>query len=61
MSSTKVGHCLVIVSGLVLFDVNGFSSTLTIDGTDDIYAAAIVLYPLQFSWNFPVSETFPAG
>ena len=62
MSSTKVGHCLVIVSGLVLFDVNVFSSTLIVQATDDIYAAGHSTLPLTlFPGSFPVSESFSAG
>jgi len=49
-----LSHCLIIISGLLVFEVTMFSDTLTIQATDDIYAAGhstlpATLYPGTFS------------
>jgi hypothetical protein len=52
MSLTKVSQCLLIVSGLVACDLSAFADTLTVYGTNDIYAAGhstlpATIYPLE--------------
>ena len=62
MSSTKVNQFLIIVSGLVIFNVNAFSDTLTIQASDDIYAAGHSTVPATiYPGNFPPSDSFAAG
>jgi hypothetical protein len=61
MSLTKLCQCLIIVSGVVIFDVNLFPDTLTIDATDDIYGAGQSTLPATiYPGTFPPSETFSA-
>ena len=60
MSLTKLGQCLIIVSGLVIFEVNVFADTLTIQATDDIYAAGHSTLPNTiYPGTFSPSDTFP--
>jgi len=60
MSLTKLCQCLIIFSGLVIFDVNLFPDTLTIDATDDIYGAGHSTLPATiYPGTFPPSDTFP--
>ena len=60
MSLTKLCQCLIIFSGLVIFDVNLFPDTLTIDATDDIYGAGQSTLPATiYPGTFPPSDTFP--
>ena len=60
MSLTKLCQCLIIVSGVVIFDVNLFPDTLTIDATDDIYGAGQSTLPATiYPGTFPPSDTFP--
>jgi hypothetical protein len=52
---------LIIVSGVVIFDVNLFPDTLTIDATDDIYGAGQSTLPATiYPGTFPPSDTFSA-
>jgi hypothetical protein len=61
MSLTKLCQCLIIVSGVVIFDVNLFPDTLTIDATDDIYGAGQSTLPATiYPGTFPPSDTFSA-
>src|ERR1700733_10518536 len=59
MSSIKLNQFLVIVSGLALFTVNMFSDTLTVLGTNDIYAAGHSTVPATiYPGTFPPSDSF---
>ena len=60
MSSTKLSHCLIIVSGLVIFRAEVFSDTLTVQATDDIYAVGGILPATIFPGTFPASVNFAA-
>jgi hypothetical protein len=61
MSSTIVTQCLIIASGLLIFDVNVFSDTLTVLGTNDIYAAGQSTLPATiYPGTFPPSDSFLA-
>src|SRR3984885_11975497 len=46
MSLSKLNQGLIVVSGLMIFNVNAFLATLTIDATDDIYAAGHSTLPV---------------
>src|ERR1700733_15478423 len=60
MSLSKLNQGLIVVSGLMIFNVNAFSATLTIDATDDIYAAGHSTLPVTiYPGTFPPSATFP--
>lgn len=62
MNSTKLSGCLIIVSGLVIFDVNVFSDTLTVLATDDIYAAGHSTLPATiYPGTFPPLDSFAAA
>ena len=55
----KLSQCVIIVSSLVGFGLNVFSSTLTIQATDDIYGAGHSTLPgTIYPGTFPVSDTF---
>ena len=57
MSLAKVSQCLIIVLGLMILDVNAFSDTLTINGTDDIYASGHSTLPATiYPGAFPLSS-----
>jgi hypothetical protein len=61
ISATKIGTCLIIVSGLVMFDVNVFSDTLTVQATSDIYGAGHSTLPATTDpGTFPPSVTVAA-
>jgi hypothetical protein len=61
ISLTKVTQCLIIASGLMIFEVNAFSDTLTILGTNDIYAAGQSTLPATiYPGTFPPSDSFTA-
>jgi hypothetical protein len=61
MNLAKVSQCLIIVSGMMTFAVNVFSDTLTINGTDDIYAAGHSTLPATiYPGTFPVMDSFVA-
>jgi len=61
MCLSKLSQGLMIVSGLVIFNVNAFSDTVTIDATDDLYGAGHPTLPATiYPGTFPVSDTFPA-
>jgi hypothetical protein len=50
----------MVASGLLIFNVSAFSDTLTVDATDDIYAAGHSTLPATiYPGTFPVSATFP--
>src|SRR5580658_3895064 len=57
----KLSQCVIMVSGLLGFGVNVFSDTLTIQATDDIYAAGGTLPDTIYPGTFPVSDTFAVG
>jgi hypothetical protein len=62
MSLTKLIQHSIIASGLVIFHVNVFSDTLTIQATDDIYAAGHSVLPSTiYPGTFSPSDTFVAG
>ena len=62
MCVTKFSQYLMIASGLLVLNVNAFSDTLTIDGTDDIYGAGQATLPATlYPGTFPPSATFAAG
>jgi len=60
MISTKLSHCLIILSGLVILPTELFSSSLTVQATDDIYGAGGILPATIFPGTFPVSVNFAA-
>jgi hypothetical protein len=61
MSLARVSQGLIIVSGLIIFNANMFSDTLTINGTDDIYAAGHSTLPATiYPGTFPVMDSFVA-
>jgi hypothetical protein len=61
MSMIRVSQCLTMISMVVLLGVNGFSSTLIIQATDDIYAAGHSTLPATlFPGTFPSSVDFAA-
>jgi hypothetical protein len=62
MCSTKFSQCLIIASGLAIFDVSVFSDTLTIQATDDIYSAGHSVLPSTiYPGTFSPSDTFVPG
>src|ERR1700683_1801750 len=61
MSLTIVSQCLLIVSGLVALDLSAFPDTLTVLGTNDIYAAGQSTLPATiYPGTFPQSVSFAA-
>jgi hypothetical protein len=57
--NSKLSQCVIIVSAVVGFAVNVFSDTLTIQATDDIYAAGHSTLPATiYPGTFPPSDTF---
>jgi hypothetical protein len=61
MNLGTVSQCLIIASGLMILDVNVFSDTITINGTDDIYAAGHSTLPATiYPGTFPPSDSFAA-
>src|ERR1700691_1697810 len=61
MSLTKLLQRLIIATGLMIFHVNVFSDTLTIQATDDIYAAGHSVLPSTiYPGTFPPSDSFTA-
>jgi hypothetical protein len=61
MSLTEVSQCLFIVLGVVVFDSSALSDTLTVLGTDDIYAAGQSTLPdTIYPGTFPPSDSFAA-
>jgi len=58
---TKVIQCLTIIFGLLVFSMTGFSDTLTVLGTNDIYAAGHSTLPATiYPGTFPPSDSFTA-
>jgi hypothetical protein len=61
MSSIKLSQCLIIVSGLLIFQASLLSDTLTVLGTNDIYGAGQSSLPATiFPGTFPPSASFAA-
>jgi len=59
MSLTKVKRYLMIVSVSMIFGMNAFSTTLTVEATADIYAAGQSTLPATiYPGTFPPSESF---
>jgi hypothetical protein len=57
----NLAKVMIIVSGLMILDVSVFSDTLTINGTDDIYAAGHSTLPATiFPGTFPPLDSFVA-
>jgi hypothetical protein len=62
MISIKLRQCLIIVSGLAIFNLSLFSDTLTVLGTNDIYGAGQSSLPATiFPGTFPPSASFAAN
>ena len=61
MKLPLVSQWLIIASGLAVFNVSGFSDTLTVLATDDIYAAGHSTLPATlFPGTFPVLASVTA-
>ena len=62
MRVTRLSRCLMIAPGLLVFNVNMFSDTLTVTATSDIYGAGQASLPATiYPGTFPPSDSFTAG
>jgi hypothetical protein len=62
MCVTRFSRCLMIASGLLVFNVTMFADTLTVIGTSDIYGAGQASLPATiYPGTFPPSDSFTAG
>jgi hypothetical protein len=62
ISPTKVSQCLMVVLGVMMFAMNMFSETVTVQAIDDIYAAGHSTVPnTLYPGTFPTSTSFTAG
>jgi hypothetical protein len=62
IATATVGQGLMMVLGVTLFAMNMFSDTVTVQATDDIYAAGHSTLPATlFPGTFPTLTSFAAG